>query len=376
MNDVDDRLAEDEFYFEDDREYEDYPGCGASSPPVLDPVSLLHPDRLSGGYDGTWTRYDSFRVESRPDDSCPGLAFINDRRVPIHRRTDLYEYANGLTSLPHRRRWPLPFMNERCPYCRHVLGVHQVADGESRWDDEDEENFDEEMDEFARVWALEYCRNCRYWRWHDFDVFSSFAGVEHSYRGALSKIREFDSVLPDGFTQEVARWIRAREKSWHTIHPTSMEKLVADVISSVYQPAEAIHVGKPHDGGTDVVFVDTSERKWLIQVKRRENPTPGEPVKSVRNLLGTLFLEDSTYGMIVSTADHFTQYAHAAAGRAGEKGTLVKLVNRSKLDRMLDSVLPEKPWLELLQRDYPAIAPDFEAVMGTPEIDPDPLDLF
>ncbi|HEV2800376.1 MAG TPA: restriction endonuclease [Pyrinomonadaceae bacterium] len=349
----------DEFYFEDDSEYDGYPGCSPSSSPILDPLILLNPDRLRDfQYEGSWQNYDSLQVVAQSLGEPPGKAFINNKRVPINKRTNLYEYMEGLSELPAARDGRLDFLNSQCPYCSTALIVCQSADGESKWDDED--NYIEEMDEFAKVYSLEYCDNCRYWRWHDIDVFTSFAGVEHTYKGYLSKIKEFDSRLPEGFAQEFARWIRADERRWHTMNTKSLEHLVADIFRSTHHPAEVFHVGQPDDGGVDVVFVESENKKWLIQVKRREKATRGESVGTLRNLVGTMVDKDSLYGIIVSTADHFTYRAYEYMRRQREKGFFIELIDKGKLNRMLDSVLPSRPWLNVLEKEYPDIAREFD----------------
>ena len=132
-------------------------------------------------------------------------------------------------------------------------------------------------------------------------------------------------------------------------------------MQSVYHPCEAIHVGKPDDGGVDVVLIESNARKWVIQVKGRQNPLVGEPVTTIRNLLGTMVLERATHGMIFSTADHFTLRARQAVEKASKSHFFVELVDKGKLNRLLGSVLPEKPWLTYLQTKYPTIASEIEA---------------
>lgn len=356
---------EDEFYFEDDNEYDGYPGCDPSLSSALDPLFLLNPDRLSNfQYDGKWQNYDSLRVKAQSLGDPPGEAFINTKRVPINKRTNLYEYMDGLSALLVARDSPLSFLNSHCPYCSSTLITLQEANGECRYDDEEDDVEErEDREEFARIYSLEYCPNCRYWRWHDIDVFMSIDGVAHTYKGYLSKIKEFDNQLPEGFTQEFARWIKADERRWHSMLPRGLEELVSDIFRSLYHPAEVIHVGRPDDGGVDVVFVESKDKRWLIQAKRREKPTYGEPVSTVRNLLGTMILENSSYGMIVSTADHFTYRAYDAVQRAREKGFLIELIDKGKLSKMLDAVLPDKPWIKVLKQEYPDTVQRFDEVI-------------
>lgn len=353
--------GDNESYFEDDAEYDGYPGCSTSATPVSDPLLLLNPDRLDGCYEGSWPNHDELVIQGVPHKpDTPAMGYINGRRVPLRKRTDLYEYIQGLSDLPSSRENRLPYLHPVCPHCSSTLiSVHR-GDGVSRWDDEDK--YEEEADEEARIRALEYCLYCRYWRWHDFDVFSSaLDGVTHTYTGRLSKVQEFSGTLPDGFASEFAQWLRRGASRWSVVEPRSLERLVRDVMQSVYQPCEAIHVGKPDDGGVDVVLVESNGKKWVIQVKGRQNSLVGEPVETIRNLLGTMVLERATHGMIFSTADHFTLRARQAVEKARTSRFFVELADKGKLNRLLDNVLPDKPWLPFLEKRYPDIASEIDA---------------
>jgi hypothetical protein len=143
------------------------------------------------------------------------------------------------------------------------------------------------------------------------------------------------------------------------MNPHRLEELVAAIFKANYKDCEAIHVGKPDDGGIDVVFVDSGERQWLIQVKRRENPQSSEGVGVIRNLLGAMLLENSSYGILVSTANHFTFRAKEAVDRARDLGKVIRLIDRGKLDRMLAPMIPDRPWLDFLRSHYPELAGRF-----------------
>ncbi|MBD2580163.1 restriction endonuclease [Oscillatoria sp. FACHB-1406] len=137
------------------------------------------------------------------------------------------------------------------------------------------------------------------------------------------------------------------------MNPYRLETLVADIFKANHSHAEVIHVGKPHDGGVDVFFVDADQKQWLIQVKRREKANSTEPVETIRNLLGTMLLEGACHGIVVSTADRFSYQAYQAVNRAEEVGMTVKLIDRGILNRMLEAVLPNVfPWLMSLVNSY------------------------
>lgn len=112
-------------------------------------------------------------------------------------------------------------------------------------------------------------------------------------------------------------------------------------------------MGRPDDGGVDIIYIDADDKQWLVQVKRRENPRSTESVSTIRNLLGAMLLQDSRTGIIVSTADHFSYQAYAAVDRAREVGMALRLIDRYALDHMLDGVLQDQPWSSALGQYFP-----------------------
>lgn len=104
----------------------------------------------------------------------------------------------------------------------------------------------------------------------------------------------------------------------YEIHDKKMEELVQSVFSSYYSCNVSL-VGKSHDGGKDLIFVE-SDRPTFVQVKRRISPNKVEAVSGIRELLGATLLADNVKSCIfVSTADHFSLPAQKEAQRAVEK---------------------------------------------------------
>jgi Restriction endonuclease len=132
------------------------------------------------------------------------------------------------------------------------------------------------------------------------------------------------------------------------VHPKYLEKLVAKVFANSGQYAEVRHVGRPDDGGVDVVLVESNESTWLVQVKRRKHPNSVEPVSTVRNLLGTLILSGSDRGIVVSTADHFSFRAKESVGIASQCGYTVRLIDRKAFGHLIAGCLPSAPWKKVL----------------------------
>lgn len=242
----------------------------------------------------------------------------------------------------------LPSMvGSTCPFCNKCLSIAQ-------------HDFLEE-DRYANYFGvLEYCLSCHYWRSHYIERFFPGSSVPHNYRSLLSKARVFEDSLPEGISEELAQHIRRDAKFWNTVNPTYLEKLVADIFRSNHNDVEVYHVGQPNDGGIDVIFVDDHKKQWLIQVKRRSAANAAEPVGTIRNLLGAMILSKNTCGIVVSTADHFTYRAYEAVKRAEECGMIIKLVDKARLDRMLEPILPDRPWIQPLRHSLPDFAETFE----------------
>jgi len=170
----------------------------------------------------------------------------------------------------------------------------------SRWEFELDDHPDE-MPNYRAQASLSNCEHCQHWEHVEFrqETYDIRADLLDRYQLAVttSKTREFDAGAPDGALEEVAQWFRRHPRLYNSVHPKYLEKLVAKVFANSGQYAEVRHVGRPDDGGVDVVLVESNESMWLVQVKRREYPDSVEPVSTVRNLLGTLILSGSDRGV-------------------------------------------------------------------------------
>jgi hypothetical protein len=224
----------------------------------------------------------------------------------------------------------------RCPFCsgavkssKHVLSEDQKYG--------------------SRAVLLDWCSRCAFWElFHEASYFSGEPSLEVTL--CLSKLRSFTDALPVGCERELAQHIRRDPTIWNTLDPRRMETLVRDIFKANFAHSEAIHVGKSHDGGIDVIFVDADSLQWLVQVKRREHSDSVESVNTLRNLLGVLARENSRHGIVVSTCDHFSYRVYEEAGQAMEHGFHVRLIDKGVLDRMIGAFLPSNPWLPAFER--------------------------
>ncbi len=220
-----------------------------------------------------------------------------------------------------------------CEYCStKLLRVEEYIDEESSY----------------RNYCLWYCRKCRFWQARFYSDPSRDCIPPADFQAYISKLREFDGDLPEGCNEELALHIRSNPDLLHSFNPKRFEKFVADVFRANYTNAEVLHVGKPHDGGVDVLLIDTGKENWLIQVKRRKSQNCSEGVKTIRDILGAMHLEEIHVGIVVSTAKRFSGPAKKAAVKAGEvrNPVTIRLIDKGIFNKMLDPILPDRPWLD------------------------------
>lgn len=236
----------------------------------------------------------------------------------------------------HLQAWPLA----HCPCCNATLQTAALCP---------------EPDE-AKEWyvngdyALQACHHCAFWQWRSSE--STNKCMDESITTlAASVIKRFDPDLPTECSSELACQLRRDPSLWHEISPSGLEHLVADIFRANYTGAEVIHVGRPGDLGVDVLFIDTSARQWLVQVKRRSKTRAAEGFTTLQQLLGTLVLHGVTRGIIATTADYFTTQLMKQRNKAEGFGFTIELLDRGKLERMLGTLLPDRPWLQLLKQD-------------------------
>lgn len=139
----------------------------------------------------------------------------------------------------------------------------------------------------------------------------------------------------------------------YNISDRKMEELVASVFRDHFL-CEVKEVGKSHDGGIDLIMIN-SDKPFMIQVKRRRSPSKAEAVKEIRDLLGATLLNNGNDCIFVTTADHFSNDAKNACNQAIDKG----IVNSYQLFdypsflemQKLHAREPSSKWRNLLQFD-------------------------
>lgn len=269
---------------------------------------------------------------------------------------DAYRYLSD-----YNRRYYEYALREYCPYCRHKLRIATVGQFSNVKPPSRQFILDFEVTDHQG--CLKWCKNCNFWYWFG-DVNTDDYGY---YREtfAVSKVRQFNPKLPEGCVQEFAAQLRRNPELFHSMAPTRLEILVRDIFRLNFNNCESIHVGRPGDGGVDVLFIDAGGEEWLIQVKRRESPLATEGINTIRNFAGTLMIKDKVNGIIVSTADHFSAAAWDAVHRLEKKRFRIALWDKGILNRMLDAVLLQHPWLAAVAHLTPGLQKNIESLVST-----------
>ncbi|WP_084175254.1 restriction endonuclease [Actinokineospora spheciospongiae] len=317
--------------------------------PVFDP-GVEHPVQLA-----LWGRPD-LRVEG---DAPPGMSFdvakisiadsteynrprisnrltINGKPQPSTRYPVFKKFRNNtvVDDLPGFENLPTRVKN--CPYCHTSMGATEIH------------NHGPEDGDRTAGQLLEYCPNCTFWQAHGLRMqgYEARCSLFYNFDVAVlsSKVKEFETDFPEGSLSEISQWLRRHPEKYQTMPPRYLEVLVTKLFRNIGTYVEARHVGRPGDGGVDVLLVDAEGCSWLVQVKRREDVDSAEPVSTIRNVLGSMVLEGFKHSIIVSTADRFTLQAQQATGRAEGKGYEIQLVDRGVLDRIIGRSLPVAPW--------------------------------
>jgi len=227
-----------------------------------------------------------------------------------------------------------------CPFCRSDISLEHERRPKS--------------DTRHKIWLC----GCGWWqheRIYDTRCYTNYApGLDVIERSAELKhaiVSSYDISSDKTPTETLRSYAQRNPDIIYNIHPVKMEKLVQSVFSDHYA-CEVIHCGRSHDGGVDLVIVN-SDSPTLVQVKRRQDPKHTESVSSIREFLGAIMLNSSKHGIYVTTADHFSKMSQDAKHLALERN-LVKqfeLVDfRSFIEILnLNHIDSSSPWEEILE---------------------------
>ncbi len=143
--------------------------------------------------------------------------------------------------------------------------------------------------------------------------------------------------------QSISRHLARNSTDLKAISPKTLELVVGSAFKEVMD-CEAIHVGGPNDHGIDLILLD-GERRYVVQVKRRESPDSAEAVSGIREFVGAMVIAQAVRGIFVTTAPKFSQQAKEAANKAEQTSLIerIELFDSSRLVDLLKLAVAKEP---------------------------------
>lgn len=266
---------------------------------------------------------------------------------------DRYEYAQkgpygAIQKTDHRRpNDAQKFFSKKghCPFCNIAANlVYDHYDERPRFID---------MFLFMKVWE---CEGCGWWEFSsEFSEEKDLIYEMDSLHWAERKyaiVRRYDISKHQTPVRTLIAELRKNKQLLYEMEPHRLEYVAQYVFSSFYN-CEVRHVGKSHDGGVDLIVVQ-SEEPILVQVKRRASPKAAESVSTVREFIGAMYLKNARHGIIVSTARRFSREAQSSARKIVEdrKFILFDLIDYGRFCSMLDVIKKDddKPWKKFVEQ--------------------------
>ncbi|MDT3669114.1 MAG: restriction endonuclease [Aromatoleum sp.] len=194
------------------------------------------------------------------------------------------------------------------------------------------------------------CSECGWWRIHTYkETDGDIKGISTIVKNAV--LKKYDLHSKDVPIRTLQKYLRQNFDDVIHIHDSQMEKLVQSVFSEHFS-CEVEHVGKSHDGGIDLILVQ-SDSPTVVQVKRRRSLSHVEGVSGIRELIGATLLKGSRNCIYVSTCSKFSDPCNEAAAQAVDLGilesyTLYDFSRFSDVLKLTKSSNPE-PWRKFLE---------------------------
>lgn len=208
------------------------------------------------------------------------------------------------------------FYLPKCPYCAAAL-THSEKPGD-------------QSNPYVRSVVLRVCDQCGWWESDENDWPDDTTGRSVHRRAVL---KEFCVAGGEAPIDALHNYIVRHPSALREISPPALEKLVNSVFGD-FMNCEAIHIGGPNDDGIDIVLID-GDRRYVVQVKRRQSAHATEGVSGIREFLGAMMLDGAVHGLFVSTARRFSKQAESITQRAKDLG-LVEKIELVNSERLLD----------------------------------------
>lgn len=267
----------------------------------------------------------------------------------IHYYIDKYEYSKKHSKLvvdkPANDIKSFFSDNTICPFCSCKLATVFIGVQRSAG-----------SPDYLYTGDLKECPNCSWWTYHTHfseqdDLIDEVNGIytDTKHYAIEKSFNLSDKTLP---LEVLNIELQKRKDILYEIHPAKMEELVQDILRGVYD-CEVEHVGQRGDGGKDLIVL-ANDAPILVQVKRRSDPEHIELVNGIRELVGTMYIEDARKGIYVTTAKDFSKGSKDLAQQMIDQRKLdyFELINYEKLTALLKNKAEESPWSRLVAEFY------------------------
>lgn len=130
-------------------------------------------------------------------------------------------------------------------------------------------------------------------------------------------------------------FIRNKPDSIIHLNESRFKELVRDVFKNYYD-CEIEHVGGPNEKGSDLFLINSNNPK-LLQIKRYSSLGLIEDIKPVKELVGSLILNKINNGILVTSAETFSNSAIeiTKSGALEEHKIELTLMDRDNFLKML-----------------------------------------
>lgn len=224
----------------------------------------------------------------------------------------------------------LGFEWRHCPFCASKM--QSITDDDERF-------------------VLANCETCGFWRVVNTGGLGSFHNgrelIAHRGVAKLFQVEEVGVPLAD-----LKRFLRQNPKHLAHVNPYAFEDLMHDCLRAAFPECELVKVGGRRDRGIDLILVQTTGERYLVQVKRRSNIEKNETVDVVRQLNGVIFRDNEAGGLVVTTAKGYTPAAQQETQVLSASGVWqsIDLYGFSDIVKWLDlpDAVPYQPWQEFI----------------------------
>jgi restriction system protein len=210
----------------------------------------------------------------------------------------------------------------------------------------------EHKEESSKHIQVAGCPTCGWWKFSEriegWDGNLKF----DEYYGAVASLRNLDLADMSTPIDEVKRFLAAKYKARHDVHPRLFEETVASVFRGLgYHAKVTAYSG---DGGIDIILEGRDNKEIGVQVKRYKGSIG---VEQIRSLAGALLLGGYTKGIFVTTS-HFQSGAGKVALQAALRGIQIELIDA---ERFFDA-------LKIVQRENYETSQDLIMQVGRPSL--------